>query len=166
MGGSASENKSNGRAIKLMSEVRIWSGALLMMSSLIIGSTAWGVYRGNDLVSAVASPTGMALGVLLSWGVYHLVCRRFSDLIILSFVAGIVGTSAIQRPPFLVGFCLTLLSTAFTLSILWALGFSSLLDGDAQRSKKAAHPQSDHLLYDAEVDATVGPGSMNQMGMR
>ncbi|APW61149.1 hypothetical protein [Paludisphaera borealis] len=154
MNGPAAEFESGGQPVKQVSEAKIWFGVVLILIILVIGSTAWGLCKGYDLVSAAAGPMGAALATLLSWGGFHLVSRRADDVTMLTSVSFFVVMAAFQRATFLAAFIITLFGVATGLTVVWVLS-EFMRELIARWSKKAAPSRSDHVLYDADVDGAA-----------
>ncbi len=152
MSGSAMRLNSGDKPTKQVSEVRIWLGVFAAMIAMVVVSTVAGLFEGNDIASALIGTTGAALGVLLAWGGYHLVSRRPEDAFSIIYMGTLVAMSGDKHRTFAESFAGCLIISVITYSIVGMLK-RSLGQARSRRSKKAAPPRSDHLLYDADVDA-------------
>ena len=177
MSGSTALAKSNNQTKKQISEARLRFYLFAFLVGYAAIATAWGWHMGNDLAAAAAGSTGATLGVILGFGAFLLICRRFGcprlafekygwAIYIILFP---VMTSGREGAPFIQALVCAFFPTVAVLALAVAIrGPLERYDRRtrSRQSKKAPPPQSDHLLYDADVDAATGPGVVGELGVR
>jgi len=135
------------------SEARIWAVAITMIAiGYFLGGLCDVYFEDRSLRATAPGRAGVALGVLLGWGGYHLLSQRALDIWALLGPA----SSAAHRSPY----------QSILASILWGFAFAavaSLFAGIITRSlestttkdhgkKKAKPSRAGHPLFDSELD--------------
>lgn len=160
MGGAIKVLKPSERPKPAMTEAKMWLAACGAVAAGIAVASLFEQREGVQLASIASIKIGAALGLILAWGIFHLVSRRSNDAFMIVALVGTVATSSGRSGSFSEAFVISWVASAV------GLGFVLLLNFRVPRgSKKSVDPQSDHLLYDAEVDA-AGMGVVHEMSSR
>lgn len=104
------------------SEARIWAAAIVGVASAYFVGILFDIYMESDPHALIPPKAGLAFGILLGWGGYHLLNRRAHDIWALVGVMGAIGL-----PPgrsILASFLRGLALAAFVFPIAWIVARS------------------------------------------